>query len=35
LDHVVDVEADGDGVIRAMAAATAATAWWHTVATVG
>ena len=35
LDHVVDVEADGHGVVQAMAAATAANTWRHAVATAG
>ncbi len=35
LDNVVNVEADGHGVVQAMAAATAANTWWHTVATAG
>jgi hypothetical protein len=35
LSHVVDAEADGHGVVQAMAAATAANMWRHTVATAG
>jgi hypothetical protein len=35
LDHIVDAEADGHGVVQAMAAATAANMWQHAVATVG
>ncbi len=35
LDHVVDSEADGHGVVQAMVAATAANTWQHTVAMAG
>jgi hypothetical protein len=35
LDPVVDVEADGHGVVQAMAAATATDTWQHAVATAG
>ncbi len=35
LDHVVNTEADGHGIVQAMAAATAANTWWHAVATAG
>jgi hypothetical protein len=35
LDHVVNAEADGHGVVQAMAAATAANTWQNVVATAG
>jgi hypothetical protein len=35
LDHVVDAEADGHGVVQAMATATVANTWLHTVAMAG
>jgi hypothetical protein len=35
LDHIVNAEADGNGVVQAMAAATAANTWRHAVATAG
>ncbi len=34
-DHVVEEEADGHGVVQAMAAAIAANMWWHAVAMAG
>ncbi len=35
LDHVVDAEADGHGIVQAMEAATAANMWRHAVAMAG